>query len=102
MPWTRTLRGWFGLLLIELTIFTGWLITEVQLVTFLTQFNKAADIVRGLLHPSSSILHQGLVLLVQTVFLAFMATTGSLANFGVFGVTPSQCVDVLRKMPASA
>jgi phosphonate transport system permease protein len=74
LPWTRTLRGWFGALLIELTIFTGWLITEVQLVTFLTQFNKASDIVRGLLHPSSSILHQGLVLLVQTIFLAFMAT----------------------------
>lgn len=74
VPWTRTLRGWFGVLLIELTIFTGWLITEVQLVTFLTQFNKASDIVRGLLHPSSSILHQGLILLVQTVFLAFMAT----------------------------
>jgi phosphonate transport system permease protein len=73
-PWTRTLRGWFGALLIELTIFTGWLITEVQLVTFLTQFNKASDIVRGLLNPSSTILHQGLVLLVQTVFLAFMAT----------------------------
>jgi len=74
VPWTRTLRGWFSVLLIELTIFTGWLITEVQLVTFLTQFNKASDIVRGLLNPSSSILHQGLVLLVQTVFLAFMAT----------------------------
>ena len=73
-PWTHTLRGWFSALLIELTIFTGWLITEVQLVTFLTKFNKASDIVRGLLHPSSTILHQGLVLLVQTIFLAFMAT----------------------------
>ena len=74
LPWTRTLRGWFAILLIELTVFTGWLITEVQLVTFLTQFNKASDIVRGLVHPSGTILHQGLVLLVQTVFLAFMAT----------------------------
>ena len=74
VAWTQTFRGWFGALLIELTIFTGWLITEVQLVTFLTQFNKASDIVRGLLHPSSTILHQGLILLVQTVFLAFMAT----------------------------
>ena len=74
VAWTRTLRGWFAALLIELTIFTGWLITEVQLVTFLTQFNKASDIVRGLLHPSSTILHQGLILLVQTIFLAFMAT----------------------------
>jgi phosphonate transport system permease protein len=73
-PWTQTLRGWFSALLIELTIFTGWLITEVQLVTFLTQFSKARDIVRGLLNPEMSILHQGLILLVQTIFLAFMAT----------------------------
>jgi hypothetical protein len=73
-PWTHTLRGWFIALMVQLTVFTGWLITEVQLVTFLTQFSKASDIVRGLLHPSSSVLHQGLVLLVQTVFLAFMAT----------------------------
>ena len=73
-PWTRTLRGWFSALLIELTVFTGWLITEVQLVTFLTQFSKARDIVRGLLHPEMSVLHQGVILLVQTIFLAFMAT----------------------------
>ncbi len=72
--WTSTLRGWFVALLIELTVFTGWLVTEVQLVTFLTQFNKAADIVRGLVNPSSAVLHQGLILLVQTIFLAFMAT----------------------------
>ena len=74
LPWSQTLRGWFSALLIELTVFSGWLITEVQLVTFLTQFNKASDIVSGLLNPSSTILHQGLVLLVQTIFLAFMAT----------------------------
>jgi len=74
LPWTRTLRGWFIALLIEFTFFTGWLITEVDLLKFLTQFSKAQDIVRGLIHPSSAILHQGLVLLVQTIFLAFMAT----------------------------
>ena len=74
VPWTETLRGWFTALLIELTFLTGWLITEVQLVTFLTQFNKATDIVRGLVNPSGEVLHQGLVLLVQTIFLAFMAT----------------------------
>ena len=73
-PWTQTLRGWFSALLIQLTLFTGWLITEVQLVTFLTQFSKARDIVRGLLNPEMSVLHQGLILLVQTIFLAFMAT----------------------------
>jgi len=74
LPWTQTLRGWFAAVFIELTFFTGWLITELELVTFLTKFGKAADIVRGLAHPSASVLHEGLVLLVQTIFLAFMAT----------------------------
>ena len=74
LAWSRTLRGWFAVLFIELTFFAGWLITEVDLPAFLTKFSKASDIVRGLVHPSMSILHQGVVLLVQTVFLAFMAT----------------------------
>ena len=74
LPWTRTLRGWFAAVFIELTFFTGWIVTELDLVAFLTKAGKAADIVRGLAHPSGAVLHQGLVLLVQTVFLAFMAT----------------------------
>ncbi len=74
LAWTHTSRGWFTAIFIELTLFTGWLITELALVTFLTKFGKAADIVRGLVHPSGSVLHEGLILLVQTIFLAFMAT----------------------------
>jgi phosphonate transport system permease protein len=74
LTWTRTIRGWFVAVFVQLTFFTGWLITELEAVTFLTKFGKAADIVRGLVHPSSSVLHEGVVLLVQTVFLAFMAT----------------------------
>ena len=74
VPWTQTMRGWFLALLVELTFCTGWLVTEVNLGTFLTKFGKAADILRGLTEPSSAVLHEGLVLLVQTVFLAFMAT----------------------------
>ncbi len=74
LPWHHTLRGWFIAIFVEYCFFTGWVITEVNVGSFLTQFGKAWDIVRGLLHPSSTILHQGLVLLVQTVFLAFMAT----------------------------
>jgi phosphonate transport system permease protein len=74
LAWTQTARGWFSALLVQLTFFTGWLVTEVQVVSFLTKSGKAADIVRGLMDPSSAVLHQGLVLLVQTIFLAFMAT----------------------------
>ncbi len=74
LPWSSMLMGWSVALFIQLTFFTGWLITELDLVSFLTKFSKAADILRGLAHPQASILHQGSVLLVQTVFLAFMAT----------------------------
>jgi len=74
LEWHETLRGWFVAVLIELTFFTGWLVTEVDLGSFLTKFSKASGIVRGLVHPSGAVLHQGLVLLVQTIFLAFMAT----------------------------
>jgi phosphonate transport system permease protein len=74
VPWDLTLRGWFTLLFVELTFFTGWLVTEVDLGTFFTNFDKAAGVVRGLLHPSGAVLFEGLILLVQTLFLAFMAT----------------------------
>jgi phosphonate transport system permease protein len=74
LEWTQTLRGWFAAVFIELTFFAGWLITEFDLVAFLTKFGKAQDIIFGLAHPSMSVLHEGLVLLVQTIFLAFMAT----------------------------
>lgn len=74
LPWAQTWRGWFVAILIQATFFTGWLVTEVELFTFFTKFNKATDIVRGLLHPSTEVLAQGMVLLVQTIFLAFMAT----------------------------
>jgi len=74
VPWDLTLRGWFTLLFVELTFFTGWLVTEVDLATFFTNFDKAAGVVRGLLHPSGSVLFEGLILLVQTIYLAFMAT----------------------------
>jgi phosphonate transport system permease protein len=74
VPWDRTLRGWFTLLFVELTFFTGWLVTEVDLRTFFTNFDKAAGVINGLLHPSTAVLFEGLILLVQTLFLAFMAT----------------------------
>lgn len=73
-PWDYTLRGWFTLLFVELTFFTGWLVTEVNLGTFFTNFDKAAGVIRGLLHPSGAVLFEGLILLIQTLFLAFMAT----------------------------
>ena len=61
LDWTHTLRGWFAAVFIELTFFAGWLITELDLVDFLTKFGKARDIVFGLANPSITVLHEGLV-----------------------------------------
>jgi phosphonate transport system permease protein len=85
LPWHHTLRGWFIAIFVEYCFFTGWVITEVNIASFLTQFGKAWDIVRGLIHPAGSILNQGLVLLVQTVFLAFMATAFAIPVAFVIG-----------------
>ncbi|MCL4809624.1 MAG: hypothetical protein KJ062_17830, partial [Thermoanaerobaculia bacterium] len=74
VPWDRTLRGWFTLFFVQLTFFTGWLVTEVDLGTFFTNFDKASGVIRGLVNPSGAVLFEGLILLVQTLFLAFMAT----------------------------
>ncbi len=79
--WDATLRGWFTAVFVELTFFTGWLVTEVELGTFFTNFGKAAEVIRGLLHPRSSVLFEGLILLVQTLFLAFMATAFAIPVF---------------------
>ena len=85
VPWDLTLRGWFTLLFVELTFFTGWLVTEVNLGTFFTNFDKAAGVIRGLLHPSGTVLFEGLILLIQTLFLAFMATAFAIPLSGIVG-----------------
>ena len=53
-PWTQTLRGWFSALLIQLTLFTGWLITETRRGSGCTRSPSRASSrrsVAGLLSP---------------------------------------------------
>jgi len=99
VPWDRTLRGWFTLVFVELTFFTGWLVTEVDLGTFFTNFDKAAGVVRGLLHPSGAVLFEGLILLVQTLFLAFMATAFAIPPAFVLAFMAAR--NLTRESPAA-
>lgn len=99
VPWDLTLRGWFTLLFVELTFFTGWLVTEVDLGTFFTNFDKAAGVVRGLLHPSGAVLFEGLILLVQTLFLAFMATAFAIPPAFVLAFMAAR--NLTRESPAA-
>lgn len=99
LPWNRTLRGWFTLFFVELTFFTGWLVTEVDLGTFFTNFEKASGVLRGLLHPSGAVLFEGLILLAQTLFLAFMATAFSIPIAFVLSFAAAR--NLTRESPAA-
>jgi phosphonate transport system permease protein len=99
VPWDLTLRGWFTLFFVELTFFTGWLVTEVDLGTFFTNFDKAAGVIRGLLHPSGAVLFEGLILLVQTLFLAFMATAFAIPPAFVLAFMAAR--NLTRESPAA-
>lgn len=99
VPWDRTLRGWFTLLFVELTFFTGWLVTEVDLGTFFTNFDKASGVLRGLVNPSGAVLFEGLILLVQTLFLAFMATAFAIPP--AFALAFAAARNLTRESPAA-
>ena len=73
--------------------------TEVDLGTFFTNFDKAAGVVRWLLHPSGAVLFEGLILLVQTLFLAFMATAFAIPPAFVLAFMAAR--NLTRESPAA-
>ncbi len=74
VPWYC--EGWkvFLLFTFLLTVAVGWVITGVQFLAVFTGFGSAHRIVSGLLNPNFSIIEPMLQAIVETVFLAFMAT----------------------------
>jgi phosphonate transport system permease protein len=78
VPWYR--EGWkvFLLLLFLLTVTVGWMVTEVRPSAVFSGIDSAGRIVSGLLKPDLDILVPMLGKMVETVFLAFMATVFAL------------------------
>jgi phosphonate transport system permease protein len=70
----RSIRGITTLTALALTIVTGWLIIEIQPVKFLTQAGNTVYILKGIFHPNTDILLPMLGKLVETIFLALLAT----------------------------
>lgn len=74
--WQRTAALHVASLLLSLTFITGWLVTKISLVDMFSgeRLRAAGRIFSSLLQPEFAILPQALSAIVETVYLAFMAT----------------------------
>lgn len=74
--WQRTVALHQGALLVSLTFITGWVVTKISLVDMFSgeRLQAAGRIFSSMLQPECSILPQALNAIVETVYLAFMAT----------------------------
>ncbi len=73
-PWFKQFWGLFVVIGLIITFTIGSLIVEINPVKFFSKFHNASNIVSGLLNPDFTILIPMLKALVETIFLALMAT----------------------------
>lgn len=69
-----SLCNWFILILILITLWVGWIIIEVNVYDFFTGFTNARGIVSGLFSPNLKLLLPMLSALIETIYLALLAT----------------------------
>lgn len=84
-PWWTRPNAWVGLLLLGLTFAVGWLVADVRLGELLTEAERTRNVWRLLAHPDLSIAGQVVQRMVETVFLAFLASTLALPFAFVLG-----------------
>ncbi|RMF33370.1 MAG: phosphonate ABC transporter, permease protein PhnE [Chlorobiota bacterium] len=74
--WQRTAALHVASFLLSLTFITGWIVTKISLVDMFSgeRLRAAGRIFSSLLQPEFAILPQALSAIVETVYLAFMAT----------------------------
>ncbi|GIV50859.1 MAG: hypothetical protein KatS3mg038_1380 [Candidatus Kapaibacterium sp.] len=74
--WQRTAALHVASLVLSLTFITGWVVTKISLVDMFSgeRLRAAGRIFSSLLQPEFAILPQALSAIVETVYLAFMAT----------------------------
>jgi phosphonate transport system permease protein len=74
--WQRTVALNVASLLLSLTFITGWIVTKISLLDMFSQERLAAAgrIFSSLMTPEFSILPQAIRAIIETVYLAFMAT----------------------------
>jgi len=74
--WQRRIALHVGSLLLSLTFVTGWIVTKISLTDMFSseRLRAAGRIFSSLLTPEFSILPQAIAAIIETVYLAFMAT----------------------------
>lgn len=77
-PWLRTFWGFTALVLGIETFMAGWYITEVDPIFFVQRLSRGWRITRQLLTPDWSIFWMSVQLMVESIFLALIATAFSI------------------------
>ena len=72
--WYKTIYGWIIIIILVITIAVGWSVVEIDLVKFFTKGANAKGIASGLFSPNFKIMEICLKALVETIFLALLAT----------------------------
>jgi phosphonate transport system permease protein len=74
--WYKTFSGWQLLILLLVTFAVGVNLTKISFAELLDEdgFNGAMRLFRGLFHPNFEVLPRAVLNILQTVFMAFMAT----------------------------
>ncbi len=72
--WFKSISGWLVVVILIMTMAVGWSVVEVDLYKFFTNGANAKGIVSGLFDPNLKILEMCLSALMETIFLALLAT----------------------------
>ena len=73
-PWYRRANPWIGIGLLTLTVWVGGVVTEVRIAPLFEGAGRTARLWGQLLQPDWSITDQVVDLMVETVFIALMAS----------------------------
>lgn len=80
-PWYKTFYGWQLVTFLWVTVAVGVKLTNFSLAELFDKdgFDGAMRLFNGLFHPNFQILPRAVVNIIQTVFMAFMATSLAIA-----------------------
>lgn len=75
-PWYQTIWGWQLLIFLVVTTVMGIIVTKFSFVELLDEdgFKGAVRLFKGLASPNLDILPKAIVNIIETIFMAFMAT----------------------------
>lgn len=72
--WYKTFWGWSIVLLLFITFIVGWILVEINPYKFFMKFKNAGGIMSGIFDPNFDLLIVSLTALVETIYLALLAT----------------------------